>query len=84
MVVCGGFRKKAYHYFSKSYRTVLFCDSLWYEPNLVSKLKRKKFERIDLFKARVLKKLGFMPRTFRGWWQFVAVPQLRSLKKEKA
>lgn len=81
--VCGGFRKKNCHYFTKSYRAVLFCDSLWYEPNLVSNLKRKKFERIDLFMARVKRKLGFMPLTFRGWWRVVALPQLKEIGKER-
>lgn len=84
MYVCGGLRRRSCHYFDKTRRYVLFCDSLWYGPNLVSKLKRKKFGRIDLFEARVVKKLGFLPRTYRGWWQFVAVPQLKDLKEKKA
>ena len=77
--VCGGFRKRKAYYFTKDYRQVLFCDSLWYEPNLVKKLVRKKHERIDLFKARVKKTLGFLPMTFRGWWRVTAVPQLKAL-----
>ena len=82
LVVCGGFGKRKAHYFTKSYRAVLFCDSLWYEPHLVSNLKRKKFERIDLFIARVKKKLGFKPLTFRGWWRVTAIPQFRELKRK--
>lgn len=83
LVVCGGFNKRSCHYFSKNYRMVLFCDSLWYGPSLVKKLIRKKYERIDLFKARVKRKLGFTPLTYRGWWRVTALPQLRDLKKEK-
>lgn len=84
LVVCGGFRRKSAYYFTKNYRMVLFCESLWYEPSLVKKLKRKKFERIDLFVARARRVLGFMPLTFRGWWRVTALPQLRDIKKEKA
>jgi hypothetical protein len=83
MYVCGGFRKKNCHYFTKDYRVVLFCDSLWYGPNLVGKLKRKKFERIDLFKTRAEKKLGFMPLTQRGWWRVIAMPQIRAMEEDR-
>lgn len=83
VAVCGGFRQRKYHYFTKKRDAVLFSDSLWYEPNLVSKLKRKKNERIDYFEARVKKKLGFLPMTFRGWWKVVAVPQFRAMEQER-
>jgi len=79
MAICGGFRGRKYHFFTKKRTAVLFCDSLWYEPNLVKKLKRKKNERIDYFVARVKKVLGFMPFTYRGWWKVVALPQLKAL-----
>jgi len=74
--VCGGMRGRKFYFFTKNWGTCLFCDSLWYEPNLVAK--RKTHERIDLFIARVTRKLGFRPRTMAGWWQFVAVPQLKA------
>ena len=79
MAICGGFRGRKYHFFTKKRTAVFFCDSLWYEPNLVKKLKRKKHERIDYFVARVKQVLGFMPFTYRGWWRVVAVPQLKAL-----
>jgi len=83
LTICGGFRKRNCYYFSENFKEVLFCDSLWYGPNLVGKLKRKKYERIDLFKARVLEKLGFMPRTHRGWWRFIAMPQIKAMNEDR-
>lgn len=80
LVVCGARDSKRGYYFTKNFREVLYCDSLWYGPSLVKKLRRKKYERIDLFKARVLKKLGFMPLTHRGWWRVVAAPQIRDMQ----
>jgi hypothetical protein len=82
LVICGGGRKRGY-YFSRGYREVLYCDSLWYEPNLVKNLRRKKFERIDLFVARAIRKLKFRPLTFRGWWRVIAVPMMRAMDKDK-
>jgi hypothetical protein len=77
LAVCGGGRRRQFYHFSKNRRAVFYCDSLWYEPNLI--LKRKKHERIDLFERRVKAKLKFLPMTFRGWWRVTAVPQLRAL-----
>lgn len=82
LVVCGGGNRRQYHYFTKKCGAVLFCDSLWYEPHLVEKLRRNGSERIDLFRARVKKKLGFMPLTFRGWWRTVALPQIKQMKAD--
>ena len=84
LVVCGGFRGQQYHYFTKSYRHVVFANSLWYSPNLVSNLKRKKHERIDLFKKRVKKKLGFMPQAFVTYRRKVLRPMMdQEMKLEK-
>jgi len=82
LAVCGGDRRRKFYYFDPKCKWVLFCNSLWYEPNLAKNLKRKKFERIDLFVARATKKLGFRPLTFRGWWRVVAVPMIRAMEKD--
>jgi len=91
MAICGGFNRRKFHYFDKRYRYVLFADSLWYEPRVVStdvRLKgwktrtksvpliRGKYERIDLFQKRVARKLGFEPQDYKSWWIKVADPQL--------
>lgn len=78
LAVCGGFRKRTCYYFTRNRRAVLFCDSLWYEPNLV--LKREKGERLDRFKVRVKKKLGFLPQGFENYRRYVSKPMMRAIK----
>ena len=78
MAVCGGARRGDY-YFTKNMRYALRSDSLWYDPVIVAT--RKKYGRIDLFRARVRKKLGFMPRRFETWWRKRVIPELEATKE---
>ena len=83
LAVCGGPRGKEYYYFTRNYRYILFSNSCWYEPNLI--LKRKRFERIDLFKKRAKKKLGFIPGAFSTFKKKVLKPMLaREMKEVRA
>ena len=79
MAICGGFRKRQYHYFTTNRRAVLFTDSLWYEPNLV--LKRGRGERLDRFKVRVKKKLRFVPQGFKNFKRRVLRPMMNAEMK---
>lgn len=78
-VICGVPLREDYHLDGKR-RVILQQGSLWYEPILIAK--RKKFERIDLFIARFVKKKGFRPVAFSTWWKKVALPQLKPLTPE--
>ena len=77
IAVCGPTGRKEEFYFCKDQRYVLQCDSMWYEPRV--RARRKKYERIDYFRRRVKKKLGFMPWAFSTWWRRVARPYLQQL-----
>ena len=77
LTICGGFKRRSCHFFTKDRHAVLFCDSLWYEPAVIVKAKRGESDRH--FEARARKELKFKPKTYRGWWRTVAVPQLKKI-----
>lgn len=62
MAICGPLGRREYYFFTADRKAVLIADSLWYEPNLV--LKREKGERLAEFRARVKKKLRFVPQGY--------------------
>lgn len=75
LVICLRDNKRITHYFTDDMRLAVHHDNLWYDPDVVAK--RKKHERIDYFRKRVKKKLGFMPVKYETWWKKFALPRLK-------